>query len=139
MTSGRRTMLNQRWNNVVYVNVEIYNVQQRWINVIIFNVDFHNVGQRQNNVANMTIWKKIEPRVKNKIMFLSFKEYAGLKILFFFPHFKRNISKNIRRASKILKTSNIMNSKTIFKPSHFVKCQLVFNFTGRQVQAHYEQ
>ena len=76
MTSRRRTTSNQRWNNVVYVNVEIYNVEQRWNNVVffnvelnnvrqrrnnvvIFNVDFHNVGQRRNNVANMTIWKKI--------------------------------------------------------------------------------
>ena len=75
MTSRRRTTSNQRWNNVVYVNVEIYNVQQRWNNVVyfnvelnnvrqrrnnvvIFNVDFHNVGQRRNNVGNMTIWKK---------------------------------------------------------------------------------
>ena len=66
---------NQRWNNVMYVNVEIYNVQQRWNNGVyfnvelnnvrqrrnngvIFNVDFHNFGQRWNNVVNMTIWKK---------------------------------------------------------------------------------
>ena len=36
-------------------------------------------------------------------------------------------------------TSNILNTKkkTIFKQSRFVKCQLVFNFTRRQVQAHY--
>ena len=27
MTSRRRTTSNQRWNNVVYVNVEIYNVE----------------------------------------------------------------------------------------------------------------
>ena len=75
MTSRRRTMSNQRWNNVVYVNAEIYNVEQLWNNVVffnvalnnvrqcrnngvIFNVDFHNVGQRRNNLANMTIWKK---------------------------------------------------------------------------------
>ena len=30
MTSPRRTTSNQRWDNVVYVNVEIYNVEQRW-------------------------------------------------------------------------------------------------------------
>ena len=60
MTSRRRTTLNQRWYNVVYVNVEIYNVEQRWNNIVIFNVDFHNVGQRRNNVANMTISKKIK-------------------------------------------------------------------------------
>ena len=104
MTSRRRTTSNQRWNNVVYVNVKIYNVEQRWNNVlffnvkinnlrqrrnnvVIFNVDFHNVGQRQNNVANMTIWIKIKPQFKNKIIFLSFKEYAGLKIFFLFSPF----------------------------------------------------
>ena len=76
MTSRRRTTSNQRWNNVVYVNVEIYNVEQHWNNavffnvelnnvrqrrnnVVIFHVDFHNVGQRRNNVVDMTIWKKI--------------------------------------------------------------------------------
>ena len=89
---------NQRWNNVVYTNVEIYNVQQRWNNVVSFNVelnnvrqrgnnvvifkiDFRNVGQRRNNVVNLTIWKKNNPWLKNKVIFLSFKEYGGLKIL----------------------------------------------------------
>ena len=85
MTSQRRTTSNQRWNNVAYVNVEIYNVEQRWNNAVffnveldnvrqrrnnvIFNVDFHNVGQRRNNVADMTIWKKNKPRFKNKKYF----------------------------------------------------------------------
>ena len=69
MTSRRRTTSNQRWNNVVYVDVEIYNVvffnvelnnvRQRRNNVVIFNVDFHSVGQRRKDVANMAIWKKI--------------------------------------------------------------------------------
>ena len=80
----------------MYVNVEIYNVRQRrnnvvyfsvvqrQNNVVIFNVDFHNVGQCRNNVVNMTIWKKKKPRFKNKIIFLSFKEYAGLKIFLIF-------------------------------------------------------
>ena len=106
MTRRRRTTSNQRWNNIVYVNVEIYNFQQQWNNVVyfnaelnnvrqrqnnvvIFNVDFYNVGQRWNNVANMTIWKKIKPWFKSKIIFLSFKEYAGLKIFFnFFPFYE---------------------------------------------------
>ena len=74
----------QRWNNVVYFNVELNNVRQRRNNVVIFNVDFHNLGQRRNN-WNMAIWKKIKPRFKSKITFLSFKEYAGLKIFFSFP------------------------------------------------------
>ena len=77
MTSRRRKMSNQRWNNVAYVNVEIYNVEQRRIdiayfnvdiknvrqhrnNVVIFNVEFHNVDQRRNNVVNMTIFKELK-------------------------------------------------------------------------------
>ena len=76
----------QRWNNAVFFNVELNNVRQRWNNFVIFNVDFHNVGQRRNNVADMTIWKKNKPRFKNKIIFLNFKEYVGLIIfLHLFP------------------------------------------------------
>ena len=66
MTSRRRTTSNQRWNNVVYVNVEIYNVEQRWNNIVIFNVNFHNVGQRRNSVANMAIWKNKNNILKTK-------------------------------------------------------------------------
>ena len=104
MTSGSRTTSNQRWNNVVYVNVDIYNVQERWNSilyfnidfnnvrqrqniVIIFNVNFYNVGQRRNNVVNMTIWKKKLSLDSKTIIFSSFKEYAGLTIFFFFPPF----------------------------------------------------
>ena len=69
------TTSNQRWDNVVYINVKLYNIKQPRINaayfnadlksirqrrnyVVIFNVDFRNVEQCQNNVLNMTIWKK---------------------------------------------------------------------------------
>ena len=71
-------MSNQLWDNVVYVNVEIYNIEQRQINIayfsvdvnnvrqrrdkaVIFNVEFDNVDQRLNNFVNMTIfrnWKR---------------------------------------------------------------------------------
>ena len=81
----------QRWSKVVYFNVELNNVRQRRNNFVIFNVDFHNVDQRQNNIANMTIWKKYKPPFKNKIIFLSFKEYAGLTIFFIFPQFNKNL------------------------------------------------
>ena len=50
-TSRRGTMSNQRWNNVVYFNVERYNVKQRRINVVYLNVDMNNVRQRRNNVV----------------------------------------------------------------------------------------
>ena len=149
MTSGRRTTSNQRWNNVVYNNIEIYNVQQRWNNIVYFNVElnnvwqhqnkvvifnlhFHSVGQRRNNVANMTVWeKKIKPRFKNKIIFLSFKEYAGLKFFFvwsFYPICKRIFAE----PQRFLKHRVYWITKSIFKQSHFLKCHLVFNFK-RQV------
>ena len=51
MTSRRRTTSNQRWNNVVYVNVEIYKVEQRRINVTYFHVDINNIRQYRNNIA----------------------------------------------------------------------------------------
>ena len=75
-------MSNQRWNNVVYVNVEICNVEQLQIkvvnfiadannvrqrrnNAVIFNVEFHNVDQRQNTVVNIIIIKELKRAKKN--------------------------------------------------------------------------
>ena len=49
--SRRGTTSNQPWNNVVYFNVGIYNVELRLINVVYFNVDMNNVRQRRNNVV----------------------------------------------------------------------------------------
>ena len=99
MMSRRRTTSNQRWNNVVYVNVEIYILQQRWNNIVYFNVELDNVRQHWNKVVifnvdfynvetTLRIWlfgKKFKPRFINKIIFLSFKEYGGLKILILPP------------------------------------------------------
>ena len=87
MTSRRRTMSNQLWNNVAYVNVEIYNVEQRQINIVYFSVDINNVRQRRDkavifkvefynvdqhlgNFMNMTIFKNL----KSKKIFLSFQK-----------------------------------------------------------------
>ena len=83
-TSRRGTTSNQRWNDVVYFNVEIYNVEQRRINVVYFNADMSNVRQRQNNVVifngelhnvgkcwnnvvKMTIFKKNKKIISNRI------------------------------------------------------------------------
>ena len=74
-TSWRGATSNQHWNNVVYFNVGIHNVEQRWINVgyfnvgiynvrqrqknvVVFNVDINNVDKRRSNVVKMTISKK---------------------------------------------------------------------------------
>ena len=137
MMSQRRTTSSQRWRNVVYVNVEVYNVQLRLINVVyfnidfsnvrqrrnnvvIFNIDFHNVGQRQNNVVNMTIWiNKLSHESKTK--FLSFKENAGLTIFLFFFPILRGICKRIfAKPQKFLKHRIYWITKAIAKPSHFL-------------------
>ena len=58
MTSRHDTTSNQRWNNVVYFNVGIYNIKQRWINAVYFNDDGSNVRQRRNNfLFNVEIHK----------------------------------------------------------------------------------
>ena len=160
MTSRRRTTSNQRWNNVVYVSVEIRNVEQHWnnvelnnvgqrqINVVIFNVIFTTLGNVETTLRIWSFEKKYKHRFKNKIIFLNFKEYVGLNIfLHFFPiltlswrrplsyrsqpidlrsksmdwflhdnghrheRVKRSLRKNICRASKNLKTWNILNNK----------------------------
>ena len=78
-------MSNQRGNNVVYVNVEIYNVEQRRTNVVnvdinvrqsrknvdIFNVEFQNFDQHRRKVVNMTIFKKFK---RSKTVFLSIEK-----------------------------------------------------------------
>ena len=78
MTLRRRTMSNQSWNNVMYFNVEIYNIEQHEINVVYFNVDINNTRWLQNNAAifnvderpnsfmNMTIFKKLEKKRASK-------------------------------------------------------------------------
>ena len=88
MMSRHLSMSNQHWNNVVYVNVEIYNIEHCQINIVyfkcdinkvrqhpnnavIFNAEFHNVDQCQNYAVNLTIFKKSK-RAKN--LFLSFKK-----------------------------------------------------------------
>ena len=133
MTSRRRTTSNPHVNNVVYVNVEIYNVQQRWnnvvyfkvelnnvrqcqSNVVIFNVDFHNVGQCRNNVANMTIWKNIY------IYIFELQGTCWTQNLQFLP-ILRGICKLIfAEPQKFLKHRIYWITKIIFKPFHFVKC-----------------
>ena len=95
-------MSNQRWNNIAYVNVEIYNVvffnvelnnvRQRRNNVVIFNVNFHNVGQRRNNVANMTIWKiTLSLDSKTEQHFWASKNMLDSKFSSIFPYFQRNL------------------------------------------------
>ena len=109
---------------------------------IIMDVYF-NVGKRRNNVVSMNIRKKIKikPPVKNKTIFLSFKEHTTLKIFYISFPILRGIWKWLfADPQKFLKHPIYWLTKTIFKPSYFahsVKCQRVFNCTRKKVQGHY--
>ena len=45
------TTSNQPWNNVVYINVKLYNIKQPRINAAYFNADLKSIRQRRNNVV----------------------------------------------------------------------------------------
>ena len=104
------------------------------INIVYLNIDLNNVRQHRNNVVIFTMskqcWKyyplkkkkkKLKPQVKNKIIYLSFKEYVRLKIFFILFTILRGICKRIfAELQRFLKHQIYWNSKTIFKPSHFV-------------------
>ena len=104
-------------------------------NVVIFNVQFHNIGQCRNNVVNVTICKKLKnkPGVGSKPLSFKYKfliiEYPELKILTIFSNlfhfillFKRNLLKNICRATNILKTPwKYCITRNIFKPLTFFR------------------
>ena len=66
-TSRRDTTSNQRWNKVVYFNVEIYNVEQRRINVVYFNVDMKNVRQCPKKVALFNVRFHNVGKCRNRI------------------------------------------------------------------------
>ena len=83
MTSRRWTISNQRWNNVVYVHVEIYNVEQRQINVVHFNIDINNVRQRRNNIVILNIeFHNVDQRRNNVLYMTIFKKLKRAKIFF---------------------------------------------------------
>ena len=142
MAAQRRTTSNQRWNNVVYVNVEIYNVEQLWTTIVIFNLEFHNVDQCRNNVVNMTIWKRFKRAKKDlwkkkkkkrkrklRLNTLNSNFRLTFQILVdFTSHFQRNLEKNICKVAKVLITFwKCCFTRTIFQPSHFVKYWLAYN------------
>ena len=105
MASRSRTTSDQRWNNVVYVSVEVYNFQQSRINVMsistlnwitLDNVEitlsfsasiFTTLGNVETTLRIWPFEKKIKSRAKNKLIFLSLKWYAGLEIFFIFSPF----------------------------------------------------
>ena len=96
----------QRWNNLVYVNVIIYNVEKNRITVVYFDVDLNNVRQRRNSVVIFNVkfcnvgqcWNnvvnKITCKMKKKWYFwISNKSHLNWILLsqhfvYFISHFK---------------------------------------------------
>ena len=119
----------ERWNEVVYVNVGIYNVEKRWNNVVILSFNFCNIGQRQNNFVDFPISK--EPKnngwAKKIMTFFSFKwnsfklNNLNSKFSSLFSPFQRIFVETFFKSVKIFKTLWICCvTKAIFKPFHFV-------------------
>ena len=82
MTSRRRAMSNQGWNNVVYVNSEIYYIEQRRINVVYFIIDINNVIQHQNNVILKVEFQNVDQRRNNLLNMTIFKKLKKAKKYF---------------------------------------------------------
>ena len=131
MTSRRRTTSNQRWNNVVYVNVEIYNVEQRWNNAVFFNVELNNVETTLsfstsifttlgNVETTLRIWpfekKKASIQKQNNIF-----ELQGIcwtqNLLQFFPILRGICKRIFAEPQKFLKHRIYWIIKSIFKQS----------------------
>ena len=128
-------MPNQRWKNVVYFKVGIYNVEQHRNNVLRFNVDinnvrqrrnnvtifkveFHNVVKRPNNVLKMTISKKN----KSKIFQIEYTEFKVLTTISQPSLYVKNMSKSTCKAEKIFKRSwKILHFKNLKSDSHLPK------------------
>ena len=139
MTSRRGTTSNQRWNNVVYLNVGIYNVEQRRINVVLcpfvfFNVEFYNVGQHGNNSVKIAISKKNEKKNHFKLIHWIQSFNCYFMIFFTLLPILRGICWRILAKTQELRLWK-KTARTSFKPLHFVKYQLVFNFTRKLVQS----
>ena len=91
--------------------------------------------------TTLRVWpfeKKIKPPFKNKIIFFELQRKSWTQnFLHFFPILRGICKRIFAEPQKFLKHRMYWITKFIFKPSHLVKCQLVFNFK-RQVQAHYD-
>ena len=106
MTSRRDATSNQRWNNVAYFNVGIYNVKQRRINVVYFNVDVSNVRQHRNNVALFNFEFHNDGQ-HGKLSTLNSKLLLLFhNLLHFTLNFKKNMLKNTCKAAKIMIIKN---------------------------------
>ena len=80
MISQHWTTSSQHWNNVVYVHVEISNVELRRINVVCFSIDINNVRQRRNNIVIFNVeFHNIDQRPKNVLYMTIFKKLKRAK------------------------------------------------------------
>ena len=89
-------------------------------------------------LGNIQIWpfeKKASIQKQNKLSELQ-RICWTQNLLYFFPILIGIYRRIFAEPQKFLKHWIYWITKSIFKPSHHVKCHLVFNFK-RQVQAHY--
>ena len=142
MTSWRQTTSNQRWKNVAYINVEIYNIEKRGINFVYLNVGINNNLQTTlsfsmssftmltNVEITLSIWPDVQIwKIKldlsaTKYFWASNKKHLKLKILnsmfqllfqnlvHFIPHFNRNMKNNICKPAKVLETRESCITRT---------------------------
>ena len=150
MTSRRQINSNQRWNNVVFVNVEVYNIKnvESTLSIstlilttldnveamLLFSTSIFTTLINVETLITLWIWSFTKSWKEQKNIFeLQIKKIelntlnSNFRLLFqnlvdFIPHFKRNMEKNICKTAKVLMTSRkCCITGTIFKPSHFVK------------------
>ena len=113
-TSRRGATSNQRWNNVVYFNLEIYNVKQRWINVDIKTLDNVETTLSFSTLiwtllvnVEITLWKwpflkRTKQIISNRIHGIRSFNYYFIIFFTLLPHDKLNMSKSTCKAAKII-------------------------------------
>ena len=140
----------QRGFNVVFRLIWRRDITQRQINIetTLCTSTLNNVESTlyistliwttlDNVETTLWIWrfekKKLSLDSKVKWYFWASNNTLDSKCSSFYCPFSEEYVKEDLQGRKILKTWNILNYKN-YKPSHFVKYQLVFNLTRRQVQ-----
>ena len=90
---------------IILETLHYYWVRQRRNNVVIFNIEVHNVVKRRNNVVKMTISKKNQKNISNRIHRIQSFNYSFITSFTLLPILRRNTSKSTCKAEKFLKSS----------------------------------
>ena len=101
MTSRRDATSNQRWNNVVYFNIDVSNVRQHRNNIVLFNFVFQNVGQRGNNVVKLALSNRKKKNNFKLNTLISKFLLLFHNLLHSTLNFKKNMLKNTFKAAKL--------------------------------------